>query len=163
VVNAIPSQNRTGCPWDMLPHDLSAKSTAFDDFTRWREGGTWDRLLGHEFRRYLRDHTRVRLEITTRPEGVKGFVVIRERWVVEIVHSQMTKSDVLALGAGGEDVPDLDLVVGHHDAVHQQLDQLASLVEGRVLEPRRHPLAERLQRGGESGRPIEAIGLTGEL
>jgi hypothetical protein len=52
-------------------------------FTRWREDGTWDRLLGHEFRRYLTDHTHVRLEITTKPEGVKGFVVIRKRWMVE--------------------------------------------------------------------------------
>jgi putative transposase len=41
------------------------------------------RYHDHEFRRYLRDHTRARLEITTKPEGVKGFVVIRKRWMVE--------------------------------------------------------------------------------
>lgn len=184
VVNAILYQNKTGCQWDMLPHDLLPKSTVFDYFTRWRQDGTWDRILDalrrqvreaegrepeptaaavdsqsvpssssggeqrgydggkkvkgrkrhiavdtlglllsvvvtaanvsdgraapavagrmalptranlrvifgdgryhdHEFRRYLTERTRARLEITTKPEGVKGFVVIRKRWVVE--------------------------------------------------------------------------------
>ena len=184
VVNALLYQNKAGCQWDMLPHDLPPKSTVFDYFTRWRADGTWDRLLdalrrkvreaagrdpeptaaaadsqsvpstqvggegrGYdggkkvkgrkrhiltdtlglllavvvtaanvsdgraapelvgraalptrasllkvfgdaryhdlEFRRYLGTHTRIELEITTRPEGSRGFVVIRKRWVVE--------------------------------------------------------------------------------
>jgi putative transposase len=41
------------------------------------------RYHDHAFRRYLGTHTRIGLEITTRPEGSKGFVVIRKRWVVE--------------------------------------------------------------------------------
>jgi len=36
-----------------------------------------------EFRRYLATHTRIELEVTARPEGARGFVVIRKRWVVE--------------------------------------------------------------------------------
>ncbi len=31
--------------WDMLPHDLPAKSTAYDDFARWRADGTWQRMM----------------------------------------------------------------------------------------------------------------------
>src|SRR5262245_6980013 len=45
VVNALLYQNKAGCQWDMMPHDLLPKSTAFDYFTRWRQDGTWDRLL----------------------------------------------------------------------------------------------------------------------
>jgi putative transposase len=30
VVNAILYQTKTGCPWDLLPHDLLPKSTVFD-------------------------------------------------------------------------------------------------------------------------------------
>src|SRR5262245_32732173 len=45
VVNAILYQNKTGCQWDMLPHDLLPKSTVFDYFAVWRSDGTWDRVL----------------------------------------------------------------------------------------------------------------------
>jgi putative transposase len=45
VVNTLLYQNKTGCQWDLLPHDLIAKSTAFDYYTRWQNDGTWDRLL----------------------------------------------------------------------------------------------------------------------
>src|SRR3954466_8364509 len=45
VVNALFYQNRSGCQWDMLPHDLPPKSTAYDYFARWRDDGTWQRFL----------------------------------------------------------------------------------------------------------------------
>ena len=32
VVNTILYLNRTGCQWDMLPHDLLPKSTVYDYF-----------------------------------------------------------------------------------------------------------------------------------
>ena len=32
VINTILYINRTGCQWDMLPHDLLAKSTAYEYF-----------------------------------------------------------------------------------------------------------------------------------
>jgi putative transposase len=44
VVNTLFYQNRTGCQWDMLPHDLAPKSTAYDYFKAWRGDGTWQRL-----------------------------------------------------------------------------------------------------------------------
>src|SRR5947209_5600285 len=45
ILNAIFYQNRTGCQWDMLPHDLPAKSTVYDHFAQWRDDGTWQSLL----------------------------------------------------------------------------------------------------------------------
>jgi putative transposase len=45
VVNTILYLNRTGCQWDMLPHDLLPKSTVYDYFAAWRDDGTWQRLL----------------------------------------------------------------------------------------------------------------------
>src|SRR3954468_1596600 len=44
VLNAILYLNRPGCPWDMLPHDLPAKSTVYDHFAQWRDDGTWQRI-----------------------------------------------------------------------------------------------------------------------
>ena len=45
VVNTILYLNRTGCQWDMLPHDLLPKSTVYDYFAQWRNDGTWQRLV----------------------------------------------------------------------------------------------------------------------
>jgi putative transposase len=45
VVNTILYLNRSGCQWEMLPHDLLPKSTVYDYFARWRNDGTWGRLL----------------------------------------------------------------------------------------------------------------------
>ncbi|QDV35505.1 IS5 family transposase [Tautonia plasticadhaerens] len=39
-LNAILSQARSGCQWDMLPHDFPAQSTVFDSFEQWRDDGT---------------------------------------------------------------------------------------------------------------------------
>jgi len=45
VVNAILYVNRSGCQWDMLPHDLPAKSTVYEYFAQWRDDGTWQEIL----------------------------------------------------------------------------------------------------------------------
>lgn len=45
VVNAICYLVRSGCQWDMLPHDLPAKSTVYDYFAAWRDGGTWAAMV----------------------------------------------------------------------------------------------------------------------
>jgi len=47
VYNTIQYQARSGCQWDMLPHDLLPKSTVYDYFKRWRDDGTLDRLNAH--------------------------------------------------------------------------------------------------------------------
>src|SRR5690349_5041382 len=45
VLNAIFYLNRSGCQWDMLPHDLPARSTVYDHFAQWRDDGTWQKIL----------------------------------------------------------------------------------------------------------------------
>src|SRR5262245_50767658 len=45
IINAMLYLNRTGCQWDMLPHDLPPKSSVYDYFVQWREDGTWGRLV----------------------------------------------------------------------------------------------------------------------
>jgi putative transposase len=45
VLNTLFYLNRTGCPWDMLPHDLLSKSTVYDYFSQWRDDGPWQKLL----------------------------------------------------------------------------------------------------------------------
>lgn len=44
IVNAIFYRLRTGCSWEMVPHDYPPKSTVFEYFVRWRNDGTWERL-----------------------------------------------------------------------------------------------------------------------
>jgi putative transposase len=44
ILNAIFYLNRSGCQWDMLPHDLPPRSTVYNHFARWREDGTWQRI-----------------------------------------------------------------------------------------------------------------------
>src|SRR4051812_17162963 len=45
VVNTLLYQARTGCQWDMLPHDLLPRSTAFDYFKLWGTGGTLQEVV----------------------------------------------------------------------------------------------------------------------
>jgi transposase len=44
VVNALLYQNRTGCQWRLLPHDLPAWSAVFYYFTLWRQDGLDQRI-----------------------------------------------------------------------------------------------------------------------
>ena len=45
VLNTIFSLNRSGCQWDVLPHAVRPKSTASDDFSQWRDDGTWAKMV----------------------------------------------------------------------------------------------------------------------
>lgn len=45
VVDAILYVARSGCQWDMLPHDLPSKSTVYDYFAAWRDEGTWQHIV----------------------------------------------------------------------------------------------------------------------
>jgi putative transposase len=53
VVNTTLYLNRSGCQWDMLPHNLLPKTTVDDYFGRWRDDGTWAKILDT-----LREQTR---------------------------------------------------------------------------------------------------------
>jgi putative transposase len=54
VLNTLLYLNRSGCQWDMLPHDLLPKSTVYGYFVQWRDDGTWAKLV-----EALRERTRV--------------------------------------------------------------------------------------------------------
>jgi len=45
VLNALLYQSRSGCQWDMLPHDFPPKSTVYEYFAAWRDDGTWQLVL----------------------------------------------------------------------------------------------------------------------
>lgn len=45
VINSILFIDRSGCQWDMLPHDLLPKSTAYEFFSKWRDDGTWQTIV----------------------------------------------------------------------------------------------------------------------
>jgi putative transposase len=54
VLNTIRYLHRSGCQWDMLPHDLLPKSTVYDYCAQWRDDGTWGKVVTA-----LREQTRV--------------------------------------------------------------------------------------------------------
>ena len=45
VIDAILYINRSGCQWDMLPHDFPPKSTVYEYFAQWRDQGIWTKML----------------------------------------------------------------------------------------------------------------------
>jgi putative transposase len=54
VLNTIFYLHRSGCQWDMLPHDVLPKSTVYDSFAQWRDDGTWAQIV-----KTLRERIRV--------------------------------------------------------------------------------------------------------
>jgi putative transposase len=46
IVNAIFYRERTGCAWEMLPHDFPPTKTVYDYFNKWSQDGTWERING---------------------------------------------------------------------------------------------------------------------
>jgi putative transposase len=67
VINTIFYLNRTGCQWDMLPHDLLPKSTVYDYFVQWRDDGTMSAFV---------DALRVRIRKEERREATPSAICI---------------------------------------------------------------------------------------
>src|SRR5436305_13520920 len=65
VLNTRRYLHRSGCPWDMLPHDLLPKSTAYDYFAQRRDDGTWGKVVTA-----LREQTRVAVGREPTPSAV---------------------------------------------------------------------------------------------
>ena len=45
ILNAMFYVLRSGCQWDMLPHDFPPKSSVYVYFAKWRDDGTWQMLV----------------------------------------------------------------------------------------------------------------------
>jgi putative transposase len=53
VVNALLYLHKTGCQWEMIPHDFPHYSTVYYHFRNWETKGTWERI-NDRLRRQLR-------------------------------------------------------------------------------------------------------------
>ena len=56
ILNAIFYVQRTGCQWEMLPHDLPPHDTAYKYFQKWHHKGIWQDIhdtLRHQLRRKM--------------------------------------------------------------------------------------------------------------
>jgi putative transposase len=67
VINTIMYLNRTGCQWDMLPHDLLPKSTVYEYFSQWRDDGTWTKFV---------DALRVQIRVQDKREPTPSAICI---------------------------------------------------------------------------------------
>ncbi|MFC5822221.1 IS5 family transposase, partial [Nonomuraea harbinensis] len=57
IVNAILYQSRTGCQWNLLPHDLPPRSAVMYYYTAWRKDGT-DKTIHDLLRFQVREKNR---------------------------------------------------------------------------------------------------------
>src|SRR4051812_34466887 len=114
---------------------------------------------GGTLRDALKGHGDWTIEIIKRSDTARGFEVLPRRWVVEVVFTQMAKPNVLAVGAGGQHVADLDLGIGDDDAVDQQQHELTALLEAGLGQSALHALAKRFQRGRHAGKLLSASGI----
>jgi putative transposase len=44
ILNGIFYVQRTGCQWEMMPHDLPPSSTVYSYFRKWQRKGIWQQM-----------------------------------------------------------------------------------------------------------------------
>jgi putative transposase len=44
ILNALFYLLRSGCQWNMLPHDLPNSKTVYEYYSAWERDGTWQRI-----------------------------------------------------------------------------------------------------------------------
>jgi len=132
VLNAISYQARSGCQWDMLPHDFPPKSTAFDYFKRWRDDGTWQ-VLPDALRQQVRtaagrepspgaggiDSQTVKGSEVGGARGYDGGKRLRGRERHIVVDSPGLLPVVLVTGASADDGTTAPRVLGRLTAEHR--------------------------------------------
>jgi len=47
ILNAIFYVQRSGCQWEMLPHDLPPHQTVYKYFQKWQQKGVWQQIHDH--------------------------------------------------------------------------------------------------------------------
>jgi putative transposase len=56
ILNGIFYVQRTGCQWEMMPHDLPPYSTVYNYFKKWQRKGVWQKMhdaIRHKLRQHL--------------------------------------------------------------------------------------------------------------
>jgi len=101
--------------------------------------------------------------VTNPARALRVFQMYRQRWSVEIVFTQMTKTHVLAAWVSRDHISDLDIVVGDQYPVDQQLHQFPLLLERGVGQTRLNTTAEALDRRTQLSQLPLPIGLMAEL
>ena len=64
IINGIFYVLRTGCTWEMMPHDLPSQATCYHYFRLWRDDGTWQKC--HDT---LREKVRKKLDREPSPSA----------------------------------------------------------------------------------------------
>src|SRR6266536_171165 len=78
----------------------------------------------------------------------------RRMWI-EIVFSQVTKTDVGTRFCGWDDIANFDLFVGYDHTIDQQFDQLTTLGKGGLRQSCLEAFTQRLDRGDGGARLVE--------
>jgi putative transposase len=86
ILNGIFYVQRTGCQWEMMPHDLPPYSTVYSYFQKWQRKGVWQQMHD-QIRQQLRtqfgrdEHPLWRLPILNRSRARKKGGGLRfRRW-----------------------------------------------------------------------------------
>jgi hypothetical protein len=64
----------------------------------------------------------------------------------------MTKAGKGTITRCGKDIANLDVAIGHNDAINEQFDQRSTLLEGGLAESRAYLGAEGVQRCSDSAK-----------
>lgn len=117
-VTAANVGEREGAEWL-----LADFKTRFPRLKRlWVDGG----FEGQPFAQWVLDHVGCRVEITHPPAGVKGFVVVAFRWVVERTFAWLGK--FRRLSKDYEALPESSEAYIYAAMIHLMLRRLAKLV-----------------------------------
>ena len=142
ILNSISYQNRTGCQWAYLPHDLPPKS-ATSYFAVWRDDGT-DQAIHDLLRCQAREKAGRREDLSA--------IILDTQWirVANQVPAATTGKDVPGRKRGLA-VDALGLIItggGDRGAGHRHRDRGALAGQARRADPDRHP--------GMGGRRVQA-------
>ncbi|HET8631023.1 MAG TPA: IS701 family transposase, partial [Thermomicrobiales bacterium] len=111
-------------------------------------------------RRDAADPSELAYHLAYGPAGTTPAELVRvceARWRIEIVQTQMTKAGLLAARAGRDHIADLDVAVGDHHPVDEELDELPLPLERGVGQARLDPAAELLG-PAHLGRHVRLLG-----
>jgi transposase len=165
VLNTLFSLHRSGCQWDMLPHDLLPKSRVYDYFAQWRDNGTWAKIV-----QALRECTRVAAGREPTPSAacfeLLGVEVLDiQQMLLEggfDVLRQHGDTVFLALAVAHN-----ALMIGNIQVFHSQTQALQQAQPGTIQERGHDPWRARemaqhrrhLVPGQDHGQPLRLLGV----